>query len=222
MTNVPLKTQVLNRVYKEVVFGIIRTHSAESAVRAAEAIVEAGIAIQEVSLTTPGAFMAIEKLASSLGRDAVIGAGTVLDAVSARMAIDAGSAFLVCPALSEEVIKTGNRYGVPVLPGIGSVTELLRAMEWGADVVKLFPGSVLGPKFIKALEGPVPQARVIPVGGVEKDNLTSWLAAGAYALGLGKGLTHLDGSCENAALIKQQAKEILALVAEERGRRAVV
>jgi 2-dehydro-3-deoxyphosphogluconate aldolase/(4S)-4-hydroxy-2-oxoglutarate aldolase len=219
MTTLPLKTSVIDRVYREVVFSILRTDSADSAVRAAEAIIEAGITVQEVSLTTPGAFEAIARLSASLGDAAVIGAGTVMDAASARMAIDAGSRFLVCPALSEEVIKTGNRYGVPVMPGIGTVTELVQAMEWGADVVKLFPGSVLGPKFISSLAGPVPQARVIPVGGVEKDNLTSWLKAGAFALGLGKGLTHPDGTCENAALIKQTAKEILAVVAEERAKR---
>jgi len=181
------KAAILRRVYKDVVFGIIRTDSADSAVKAA---------------------------------DAIVGACTVLDAVSARMAIDGGSRFLVCPALSEEVIKTGNRYGVPVMPGIGSVSELVQAMEWGADVVKLFPGTALGPQFIKALVGPVPQARVIPVGGVEKDNLTVWLAAGAFALGLGKALTHPDGACTNAELIKKQAREILQIVAEERKRRS--
>jgi 2-dehydro-3-deoxyphosphogluconate aldolase/(4S)-4-hydroxy-2-oxoglutarate aldolase len=93
-------------------------------------------------------------------------------------------------------------------------------MEWGADVVKLFPGSVLGPEFIKALAGPVPQGRVIPVGGVEKDNLTKWLAAGSFALGLGKGLTHPDGTCTNFKLVKKNAREILEIVADEKKRRA--
>ena len=106
-----------------------------------------------------------------------------------------------------------------VSPGIGTVTELITAMEAGAEVVKAFPGSVLGPAFIKSLKGPVPQARAIPVGGVAADNLISWLEAGAYALGLGAGLTHPGGSCEDAAKIEKNAHAILEIVADERLRR---
>ena len=189
------KAEILERIYSEVIFGIVRTHSRESAVETADALVEGGFGVLEVSLTTPGALEAVRELA---GRHSgcVIGAGTVLDAVSARAALDAGASFIVSPNLSEEVIRTGNRYGLPVIPGVGTASEVVRAMEMGADVVKAFPGSVLGAGFIRALKGPIPQARVIPVGGVKRSNLAEWIDAGAFALGLGRGLTHPDGSCE--------------------------
>jgi 2-dehydro-3-deoxyphosphogluconate aldolase / (4S)-4-hydroxy-2-oxoglutarate aldolase len=213
------KVRILDKIYREVVFGIVRTHSAGTARSASAALIEAGLEMQEISMTSPGALEVIRSLSEEYP-DSIIGAGTVLDAATARLVIDAGADFIVAPNLNIEVIRMGNRYGIPVMPGIGTVTELITAMEAGADVVKAFPGSVLKPAFIKSLKGPVPQARAIPVGGVAADNLVEWLEAGAYALGLGAGLTHPGGSCEDAGRIKENAARILEIVEDERKRRA--
>ena len=149
------KARVFDKIYREVLFGIVRTHSVETAVNASRALIAAGLEMQEISMTTPGALEVIRSLSEEFP-DSIIGAGTVLDAPTARLVIDSGADFIVSPNLNLEVIRMGNRYGVPVMPGIGTVTELITAMEAGADVVKAFPGSVLGPAFIKALAGPAP------------------------------------------------------------------
>lgn len=181
------KAEILERIYTQVIFDIVRTHGRESAVETAGAL---------------------------------IGAGTVLDGLSTRMAVDAGASFIVSPNLSEEVIITGSRYGLPVIPGVATPSEVVRAMEMGADVVKAFPGSVLGTGFIRALKGPIPRARVIPVGGVDASNLAEWIKAGAYALGLGRGLTHPGGTWEITEAFHRKARDFLALVNDEKARRA--
>lgn len=213
------KAEILERIYTQVIFGIVRTHGRESAVETAGALIEAGFSVLEVSMTTPGALDALRELTAGHPR-ALIGAGTVLDGLSARMAVDAGASFIVSPNLSEEVIITGSRYGLPVIPGVATPSEVVRAMEMGADVVKAFPGSVLGTGFIRALKGPIPRARVIPVGGVDASNLAEWIKAGAYALGLGRGLTHPGGTWEITEAFHRNARDFLALVNDEKDRRA--
>lgn len=213
------KAEILERIYTQVIFGIVRTHGMESAVETAGALIEAGFSVLEVSMTTPGALDALRELTAG-HPGALIGAGTVLDGLSARMAVDAGASFIVSPNLSEEVIITGSRYGLPVIPGVATPSEVVRAMEMGADVVKAFPGSVLGTGFIRALKGPIPRARVIPVGGVDASNLAEWIKAGAYALGLGRGLTHPGGTWEITEAFYRNARDFLALVNDEKDRRA--
>lgn len=139
------------------------------------------------------------------------------DAPSARMSILSGAEFIVCHCLSEEVIRTCNRYGVACTPGIQTVTEAIRALELGCDVVKAFPGSVLGPGFIKAVHGPVPYVEVIPVGGVSMDNLGDWFKAGAYAVGLGSALTKADGRNADYETVVQKSQATLKAVAAARG-----
>ena len=213
------KAEILERIYTQVIFGIVRTHGRESAVETAGALIEAGFSVLEVSMTTPGALDALRQLTAG-HPGALIGAGTVLDGLSARMAVDAGASFIVSPNLSEEVIITGSRYGLPVIPGVATPSEVVRAMEMGADVVKAFPGSVLGTGFIRALKGPIPRARVIPVGGVDASNLAEWIKAGAYALGLGRGLTHPGGTWGITEAFHRNARDFLALVNDEKARRA--
>ena len=213
------KAEILERIYTQVIFGIVRTHGMESAVETAGALIEAGFSVLEVSMTTPGALDALRELTAG-HPGALIGAGTVLDGLSARMAVDAGASFIVSPNLSEEVIITGSRYGLPVIPGVATPSEVVRAMEMGADVVKAFPGSVLGTEFIRALKGPIPRARVIPVGGVDASNLAEWIKAGAYALGLGRGLTHPGGTWEITEAFHRNSRNFLALVKDEKARRA--
>ena len=214
------KAEILEKLYSEVVFGIVRTHSHRTAVKVTQILIESGFELQEISMTTPGALEVIRTLVQEFP-DVIIGAGTVLDPVTARLVIDAGASFIVTPNLEEDVLRMANRYGIPVIPGIGTITEIVRAMEWGADVVKAFPGSVLGPAFIKAVSGPIPQIGVVPVGGVDISNLNEWINAGAYALGLGSGLTHPGGNCEDEDAIRRNAREILEIIRNEKIRRSV-
>ncbi|GAA4443729.1 bifunctional 4-hydroxy-2-oxoglutarate aldolase/2-dehydro-3-deoxy-phosphogluconate aldolase [Actinokineospora soli] len=168
------------------VVAILRCDGPERAVAVGEEIVRAGLPVVEVSLTTPDALTAIRELTRT---DGLIGAGTVLDAASARAAILAGARFLVSPAVIPEVISTGNRYGVPVLPGAQTPTEIVRALELGAALVKLFPADHLGPGFLRGVAAAIPQAAFVPTGGISAANAREWLAAGAVALGVGGALT---------------------------------
>ncbi|MDJ1134032.1 bifunctional 4-hydroxy-2-oxoglutarate aldolase/2-dehydro-3-deoxy-phosphogluconate aldolase [Streptomyces iconiensis] len=170
------------------VFGIIRSATHQDAAAAAETVLDAGLHAVEVALTTPHATRAIEALATARP-DALIGAGTVLDATAARHAIEAGARFLVSPSLHPEVIRTGHRFGVPVFPGVTTPTEMVQALEEGADALKLFPASAVTPSWLRDVRAALPQAPLIPTGGVTVDNAPEWIAAGAVACGMGSALT---------------------------------
>ncbi len=181
--------QVMNRIAEQRVIGIVRADEAGAAVDAAGSLVGAGLRIVEVAFTTPGTTDAIRELARPAHADALIGAGTVLDAASARLAILAGARFLVSPHVDLQVIAAGHRYDVPVLPGAHTVTEIVAAMEAGADAVKLFPASIGGPAGLRDLRGPLPHVPFIPTGGVTIADAPDYIAAGAVAVGLGSALT---------------------------------
>jgi 2-dehydro-3-deoxyphosphogluconate aldolase/(4S)-4-hydroxy-2-oxoglutarate aldolase len=139
-------------------------------------------------MTVPRAVALIEELASALPEDFAVGAGTVLDAETARQVILAGARFVVGPVLRPAVIEMAHRYDVPVMPGCFTPTEILDAWEQGADIVKVFPATALGPGFFKDVRGPLPQVRMMPTGGVTRDNAGEWIAAGAVAIGVGTAL----------------------------------
>jgi 2-dehydro-3-deoxyphosphogluconate aldolase/(4S)-4-hydroxy-2-oxoglutarate aldolase len=170
------------------VVAIMRTKSSEQLLRAADAIREGGVCAIEVTMTTPGALSVIEQAASRYDQDVLFGAGTVLDAESARAAILAGAQFIVAPTLNYDLITLCRRYSVPVMPGAYTPTEALTAWECGADMVKIFPAGVGGPGFIKALKAPLPQIDLVPVGGVTLDNTAEFIRAGAAAVGVGSAL----------------------------------
>ncbi|MFJ6605080.1 bifunctional 4-hydroxy-2-oxoglutarate aldolase/2-dehydro-3-deoxy-phosphogluconate aldolase [Streptomyces lydicus] len=174
------------------VFAIVRSKTYDEASATADTLLSAGITSLEISLTTPFALEAVTTLTRELGDDAVIGAGTVLDAVSARMAVDAGARYLVSPSLDAEVIATGHRYGVPVFPGVATPTEMVRALELGADAVKLFPASAYDPSWLRDVRAALPQVPVLPTGGVTVDSAPEWIAAGAVAVGMGAALSEGD------------------------------
>ncbi|MCX4726054.1 bifunctional 4-hydroxy-2-oxoglutarate aldolase/2-dehydro-3-deoxy-phosphogluconate aldolase [Streptomyces sp. NPDC090052] len=180
--------ETVRAVTAQRVFGIVRTPGPEEAVAAADAVLDAGLHAVEIALTTPGALRAVAQLT---GRrpGALIGAGTVLDAAAARAAVEAGARFLVSPSLHPEVIRTGHRYGVPVFPGVATPTEMVRALEEGADALKLFPASAVPPSWLRDVRAALPQAPVIPTGGVTIENAPEWIAAGAVACGMGSALT---------------------------------
>lgn len=167
---------------------IVRANDSETALAQSLSIVDAGIAVIEIALTAPGGLEAIAEL-SKQRPDAVVGAGTVLDATTARLAILAGATFLVSPSLHADVIRTAHRYGAAALPGVGTPTEAITAMEEGADAVKLFPASALSPSYLRDVRAALPQLPFVPTGGVNADNARAWLDAGALAVGLGSFLT---------------------------------
>ncbi|MCM2422359.1 MULTISPECIES: bifunctional 4-hydroxy-2-oxoglutarate aldolase/2-dehydro-3-deoxy-phosphogluconate aldolase [Streptomyces] len=193
------------------VFAIVRSESYDQAAAVADTLLSAGLTTLEISLTTPFALEAVTTLVREVGDDAIIGAGTVLDATSARMAVDAGARFLVSPSLDEGVIRTGHRYGVPVFPGVATPTEMVRAMELGADALKLFPASGYAPGWIKDVRAALPQAALLPAGGITVDTAPDWIAAGAVACGMGPELTEGDRDT-----VAKRLTELLARLADAR------
>ena len=184
------KLDVLRQITDTGLVVIVRANSADEAVRIVDACAEGGAKAIEVTFTVPGAAAVIEKLAQrSDARQIAIGAGTVLDPETARIALLAGAQFIVSPALNGETARLCNRYQIPYLPGAGTIGEIIEAMECGADIVKLFPGELFGPSAIKAIRGPLPQANLLPTGGVSLQNVAEWIHAGAVAVAVGGALT---------------------------------
>ncbi|MFI1094449.1 bifunctional 4-hydroxy-2-oxoglutarate aldolase/2-dehydro-3-deoxy-phosphogluconate aldolase [Streptomyces sp. NPDC020917] len=174
------------------VFATIRTESYDQAAATADTLLSAGLTTLEISLTTPFALEAVTTLVREVGDDAVIGAGTVLDEVSARMAIEAGARFLLAPNLDEAVLRTGHRYGIPVFPGIATPTEAVRAMELGADALTLYPATAYSPDWVVDLRAIIPHVALLPIGGITVAAAPDWVTAGAVAVGMGSALTDGD------------------------------
>ena len=190
------KAQVLSFIQDTGIVPVVRTSTAEAAIRAIEAIYNGGIRAAEITMTVPGAVKALEKVADQFGDKLVLGAGTVLDPETARICMLAGAEFFVTPALNVKVIEMARRYSKVICPGALTPTEVLAAWEAGADVVKVFPcGNMGGAKYIKALKGPFPQIEMIPTGGVNLETAGDFLRAGACAVAVG-------GELVDAKLIK--------------------
>ncbi|MDE3165585.1 MAG: bifunctional 4-hydroxy-2-oxoglutarate aldolase/2-dehydro-3-deoxy-phosphogluconate aldolase [Acidobacteriota bacterium] len=198
---------------------VVRTPSADSAIESIEAIYRGGVRAAEVTMTVPGAIRALEKLADRYGDTMVLGAGTVLDPETARACMLAGAQFFVTPTLRLSTIEMAKRYSKVICPGALTPTEVLTAWEAGADVVKVFPAnSVGGPKYIKALKGPLPHIEMIPTGGVNLETAGEFLKAGACAVAVG-------GELVDAKLIKAgkydemeaRARQYLEAIARARG-----
>lgn len=184
------KEQVLTRIKDVGVVAVVRAENSDQAKRITDACIEGGIAAIEMTFTVPGAHKVIEELAKTYTSDQVIlGAGTVMDPETARIAILSGAEYIVSPYLNLNTIKLCNRYRLPCMPGVMSITEAVTAMEAGADIIKLFPGEAFGPKMIKAIKGPIPYAKIMPTGGVSVDNVDQWIKNGASAVGVGGALT---------------------------------
>ena len=184
------KEQIIQGIKDGGLVAVVRAENSEQAIRITEACIEGGVAAIELTFTVPFAHEVIETLAKRYTHDEIIlGAGTVLDPETARIAMLSGAQFIVSPCFSEELVRFCNRYRCPVMPGVMTVTEAIRAMEAGADILKVFPGELSGPRFIRAIHGPLPHARIMPTGGVSVDNAAEWIRAGAVALGAGSALT---------------------------------
>ncbi|MBM1152771.1 bifunctional 4-hydroxy-2-oxoglutarate aldolase/2-dehydro-3-deoxy-phosphogluconate aldolase [Enterococcus durans] len=184
------KTAILNKLENAGVIAVVRGETVEEAIKASNAIVKGGITGIELTFTVPNADHAIAELAANYKKDPtiVIGAGTVLDAVTARLAIMAGAEFIVSPCFDKETAKICNLYQIPYLPGCMTITEMKTAFTYGADIVKLFPGSAFGPSIVKAFKAPLPHLNIMPTGGVSLANMQDWFAAGVVAVGVGGNL----------------------------------
>jgi 2-dehydro-3-deoxyphosphogluconate aldolase/(4S)-4-hydroxy-2-oxoglutarate aldolase len=197
---------------------VVRTSSAESAIRAIEAVYRGGIRAAEITMTVPGAIKALEKLADAFGDKLVLGAGTVLDPETARICMLAGAQFFVTPALNLKTIEMAKRYSKIIMPGALTPTEIVTAWEAGADFVKVFPcGAMGGAKYIKALKAPLPHIEMVPTGGVSLETTAHFLRAGAAAVAVGAEL--IDAKTIDEGLydvFEERARLFLAEVAKAR------
>lgn len=210
------KSEVLNRIYKTGIVAVVRAESLEKARKIVDACIQGGIDIVEITMTVPGAVNLIEELSSEFSpEEVVIGAGTVLDAPTAAMSFRAGANFIVAPAFCEETVKFCNINQVAVVPGAMTPTEVLAAKKAGADVVKVFPADLFGPKIIKNLKGPLPKAKLLPTGGVNVENVDQWIKAGSFAVGVGGALT-AGAKTEDYKKITETGKEFLRKIREAR------
>lgn len=212
------KQDVLRKIAEVGLVPVVRAQSADEAMKVADAIREGGVPVLEITMTVPGALGVMEQVVRRFGSDVVLGAGTVLDAETARACILAGARFVVSPALDLATIEMCRRYSVAVIPGALTPTEVVAAWSAGADVVKIFPcGALGGASYIKSLKGPLPQVEMIPTGGVSVKTAADFILAGSMALGVGADLVDTaairDG---NGKLVTDKAREYVRLVQEAR------
>jgi len=211
------KAAVLKELREIGLVPVLRAGSIEQAVALAEAIAAGGVTVLEVTMTIPGALQVIRRLTKERSH-ILIGAGTVLDAETARMCIQEGAQFVVSPALNFKTIEMCHHHSVAVLPGALTPTEIVNAWQAGADVVKVFPASAMGgAKYLTALKGPLPQIEMIPTGGVTLANAAEFLAAGAFALGVGSDLVDVTAmAAGRPEVVTETARKYLAIVRDFR------
>jgi 2-dehydro-3-deoxyphosphogluconate aldolase/(4S)-4-hydroxy-2-oxoglutarate aldolase len=194
-----LKLKVLGRIVESGLVAVIRADSSEEASRVADACAEGGVAALEITFTVPGTPGVIEILSKRYDSSGIlIGAGTVLDPETARIAILSGAQFVVSPAVHAGSARLCNRYHIPYMPGAGTIGEVIEGLECGADIVKVFPGETLGPAFVKAVREPLPQASLMATGGVSLETVGAWIKAGCVAVGVGGRLTRVPNITEVA------------------------
>jgi 2-dehydro-3-deoxyphosphogluconate aldolase/(4S)-4-hydroxy-2-oxoglutarate aldolase len=187
------RDKALARIREIGIIPIVRVACADDALRAAEALIESGIGIAEITMTVPHALRVIEKVADKFGDKVLLGAGTVLDTETLRAALLAGAEFIVTPALNVDVIRMARRYKKACFPGALTPTEILAAWEAGADMVKVFPCEPAGgPKYIRAVKGPFPEVDLVPTGGVDLESASEYIKAGASAIAVGSDLVNVQ------------------------------
>lgn len=210
------KYETLKALTDSGVVAVVRAESKEQGMKIVEACKAGGIKALEITLTVPGAVDIIKEVAAEYkGTDMIIGAGTVLDAESARACILAGAEYIVSPYFDLESAKLCNRYAVPYMPGVMTPKEVVTAMDAGVDILKVFPGNAFGPSIIKAFKGPIPQGNYMPTGGVSLDNVAEWIQNGAIAVGVGSVLTK-GATTGDYEAVTETAKQFVAAVAKAR------
>jgi 2-dehydro-3-deoxyphosphogluconate aldolase / (4S)-4-hydroxy-2-oxoglutarate aldolase len=209
---------ILKRVLDGGIVAVVRAESGESLVKVVRALAEGGVTAAEITFTVPDAIDVIRQVRKEVGDEIVLGAGTVLDTETARVALLAGAEYIVSPTVNVEVIRLCRRYDKAIMPGAFTPTEVLTAWEAGADIVKIFPADVGGPAYLKALRGPLPQVRVMPTGGVDLDTAENFLKAGACCLGVGGSLVEPKAVASgDFARIRDLAGQYAAIVRRFRG-----
>jgi 2-dehydro-3-deoxyphosphogluconate aldolase / (4S)-4-hydroxy-2-oxoglutarate aldolase len=209
------KWDIIKKITDSGLVVVVRAENSDEAKKITEACLKGGAAAIEITYTVPGASKVIEDLSKDYSKDIIIGAGTVLDPETARIAILSGAQYVVSPYLSKETLKLCNRYQIPCMPGVMTIEGVVEAMELGADILKIFPGEAFGPKIIKAIKGPLPQANMMPTGGVSIDNVGEWIKAGAVAVGAGGSLI-AGAKTGDYASITKLAAEFVAKIKEAR------
>lgn len=211
------KLQTLTNMLDNGVVAVIRADSKEEAIKTSKACVNGGINGIEITFTVDGADDIIRELTDAFQNDeeVIIGAGTVLDAVTARVAILAGAKFVVSPSFDRETATLCNLYQIPYMPGCMTITEMKQALESGVDIIKLFPGNTYGPEWIKSVKAPLPQVNLMPTGGVDLDNVQDWIRYGSVAVGIGGNLVKYakTGDFEK---VTEQARKFVKKVQDAR------
>src|SRR5476649_2713882 len=207
-----LKHAIFQGIVQRRMVGIVRAGSADIALGIAEACIAGGITALEVAFTTPGTLDVIKTLRQRHGDEVMLGAGTVLDPETARLAILAGAQFIISPSVKLDTIRMCQRYQVLAMPGVMTPTEIVTALEAGADIIKIFPAEMFGPAYIKALSAPL-----LPTGGVTVDNLGEWFANGALAVGIGSSLSG-PGANGDFAAVEERARAFVAAMEKVRSK----
>jgi 2-dehydro-3-deoxyphosphogluconate aldolase/(4S)-4-hydroxy-2-oxoglutarate aldolase len=207
------RADIIARIERERIVAVIRLDDPQKLRAVVDALAAGGVRVFEVTMTVPRAIESIRQLASELGGDVLLGAGTVIDAGTARLALDAGATFVVSPVFRRDVLDVCHNSGVPAMPGCLTPTEILDAWDAGADIVKVFPSTSLGPTFIKDVRAPLPQIKLMPTGGVTIDNAADWLRAGAVAVGIGSALVDASAvKSDDFAAITRRAERLVASI----------
>lgn len=198
------------------VIAVIRADSGDQLVNVCRAISAGGVQACEITMTTPGALEAITQASRELDKSALVGAGSVLDAETARAAILAGARFIFSPVLNLDVIQMAHRYDCVAIPGAMTPTEIFTAWSAGADVVKVFPANHFGPQYLRDVHGPLPQVKLTPTGGVDLTTAADWIKAGAVAIGVGSSLVKKElingGKWDELSALAKQYVDIVATV----------
>ncbi len=203
----------LRRVLECGIVAVVRASESQQLVEVVKALADGGVTVAEITMTVPGALDVVRQARKELGERVLLGAGTILDAETARAALLAGAEFLVSPTLNLDVIRMCRRYDKVVMPGAFTPTEILTAWEAGADIVKVFPADVVGPAFFRAIRGPLPQVRVMPTGGVDLKTAAAFLQAGACCLGVGGQLVDPKAiEQKNFEKIRESARQYVDIV----------
>jgi 2-dehydro-3-deoxyphosphogluconate aldolase / (4S)-4-hydroxy-2-oxoglutarate aldolase len=213
------RTEICKRIEATGIVPIVRAPSAEIAATAARAILAAGIDVLEITMTVPNATDLMRQLSKELGHDVLLGAGTVLDAQTARDCIDAGAEFIVAPGFDLETVRAAHALDKPCMPGVLTPTEVITAWKAGADVVKIFPCSALGgASYLRALKAPLPQVKMMPTGGVDVTTAADFIRAGAVALGVGAAVVDLKVLAQQGpAAITERCRQLVEVVRAARG-----
>nr|WP_078556768.1 bifunctional 2-keto-4-hydroxyglutarate aldolase/2-keto-3-deoxy-6-phosphogluconate aldolase [Bacillus alkalicellulosilyticus] len=210
------KIKTIQDIVESGVVAVIRAESEEEAINTASACIEGGMKAIEVTLTVPGAADVITSLKKRPEfQDLLIGAGSVLDSETARIAILAGATYIVSPCFDKETAKLCNRYQIPYMAGCMTITEMKTAMEYGVDIVKLFPGNNYSPSMINSVKGPMPQVNIMPTGGINIHNAKEWIENGAVAIGIGSDLAK-PAKVGDFKEVTRLAKQYVDIVREAR------